>query len=360
VAALAPGETSKPFQTRWGFHVIRRNPPPAPGVVSGERILIRYAGAYPAFGQPPSPRKRTEALALAEELAQRVRQNPDDFSGLVKKYSEHPDRAQGGDLGEWSVREPGREIAALETLSSLRIGEVSSPVDSHQGFQVIRRVPLRDRTQYAMAAIRLKFDRTAAAEHEFSTASVRRNAQQFAAEAQSADRFRELQKRYPSDDEFEQWSAGRGSIAIQAAIEKLAVGEVTKQPVEDLLHYVVFKRLEPKKPAPLPEWLYELPAPKAPDFAAIVRNGDGSVLARHAELLGKEGPNRLGLTELQARRFTQVMVDVAGILRATKDPDERVSKVRSVTAALPSILGQAKHQEYKRFLADWATSKFLK
>ncbi len=77
-----------------------------------------------------------EALALAQELRQRILDG-EDFAELAKLYSDDPGSApNGGDLG-WAGR--GRYVPEFEDVAfSLPVGEVSEPVKTQFGYHLIQ------------------------------------------------------------------------------------------------------------------------------------------------------------------------------------------------------------------------------
>lgn len=82
-----------------------------------------------------APLTEAEALALAEELRQRIL-NGEDFATLAQEYSEDPgSAAQGGDLG-WIGR--GVLVPEFEDVAfSLPVGEISKPVRTDFGYHLI-------------------------------------------------------------------------------------------------------------------------------------------------------------------------------------------------------------------------------
>lgn len=130
VFALKPGEisdaiTSSPF----GFHVVRRNP-----TVHCREILIAYAGASRATVS----RTRDEARRLAETVRAEAMQPGADFAALARRYSDAPDKSEGGDVG---VFDRGMMMAPFEQAAfALKVGEVSAPVETRFGFHIIRRI----------------------------------------------------------------------------------------------------------------------------------------------------------------------------------------------------------------------------
>lgn len=83
----------------------------------------------------PAPRTRDEALALAENLRERLVQG-EDFAALAEEFSDDPgSAAQGGDLG-WFER--GMMVAPFdEAAFSLPVGEISQPISTTFGIHLI-------------------------------------------------------------------------------------------------------------------------------------------------------------------------------------------------------------------------------
>lgn len=86
---------------------------------------------------PPTPVDRTdaEALALANEIRQRL-QAGESFDTLARQYSDDTGSgAQGGDLG-WFGK--GRMVAPFEEAAfSQEIGQISEPIKSEFGYHII-------------------------------------------------------------------------------------------------------------------------------------------------------------------------------------------------------------------------------
>lgn len=86
---------------------------------------------------PPEPVERTdaEALALAEELRQRILAG-EDFAELAREYSDDTGSgAEGGDL-DWFGR--GAMVPPFEEAAfTLDVGEISEPIKSQFGYHII-------------------------------------------------------------------------------------------------------------------------------------------------------------------------------------------------------------------------------
>jgi peptidyl-prolyl cis-trans isomerase D len=80
---------------------------------------------------------KTKARVLAEQVAAEARKNPTAFAELARKYSQDPgSAAKGGDLGSFSR---GSMVKAFDdAVFSMKVGEISGPVESEYGFHVIR------------------------------------------------------------------------------------------------------------------------------------------------------------------------------------------------------------------------------
>jgi len=77
------------------------------------------------------------AMVKAEEVLQKVRKSPKQFSALAKQYSQDPgSAAKGGDLGMFGR---GAMVKAFDdAVFSLKVGEISGLVQSDFGFHIIR------------------------------------------------------------------------------------------------------------------------------------------------------------------------------------------------------------------------------
>lgn len=122
------------------IRVIEPEPSPTPvpeGEPTPEPTLPPTEVPEGAPTPPPTPEPRTEeeALALAQELYQRI-QDGEDFAELAQEYSDDPvSGANGGDLG-WFGR--GMMVPSFEEAAfSLEVGEVSEPVQSEFGYHII-------------------------------------------------------------------------------------------------------------------------------------------------------------------------------------------------------------------------------
>jgi len=110
-------------------------PPPAPQELSGAHILVMYQGSQRA--PDTITRTKEEALALAEEIAQKARDG-EDFAELAKEYSDGPSGPRGGNLGTWV--QGRRMVPEFDTaILAMDIGGISDPVETAFGYHVITR-----------------------------------------------------------------------------------------------------------------------------------------------------------------------------------------------------------------------------
>lgn len=89
------------------------------------------------FGVSPTPEAKAEARKKAEKVLAEIRQNPDKFEELAKKYSQDPGSAEkGGDLGTFGR---GAMVKPFEdTVFSMKPGAVSDLVESEFGYHIIK------------------------------------------------------------------------------------------------------------------------------------------------------------------------------------------------------------------------------
>jgi hypothetical protein len=270
VLALSPGEISEPVETWYGFHIFTRRAPPEPQTVTGRRIVIghekaRWLAMLDASAPPSRPREAAQELAVRVYAAAKAA--PTRFSELVARHSELRDRILDGDFGTWSNHEPSPFPVEVEVLGQLEPGEVAPPFDSLFGFQIIQRVPNRERMEYAIEGVRFLFESGVAADDPRSRASVLAVAREVAARAGTAPSLLpELQRQgLPL---AAQWTDGRGSPEVSAAVAATRLGEFLAEPVRTAHQYWFGRRVQPAVKVPV-EPLFALPA--TPDTSPNAR-----------------------------------------------------------------------------------------
>jgi parvulin-like peptidyl-prolyl isomerase len=278
IQEMEPGDVSEVFQTEMGYHVIELRRPPPEVTVAGQRVLIAHSGSiWPR--NTPVQRTRAEAKALAESIYAEAKKGT-RFEDLVATYSEGMEREADGDIGVWSTTDPEYSPRMVETLGGLGVGEVSAPIETAWGFQVIKRTPAEARTPYAIRAIHFPFDTHAALDGASGRAAARARA------VEAAVQWRKHPKTTPpltgnSFEGVERWTRGRMPPCLTEAVLRLAAGEVTAEPVEITGDFVIGARLDPASvPEPSPP-ATSLPKPSAPNIDSFVRYQDGAMLAQY-------------------------------------------------------------------------------
>lgn len=131
--SLAPGQISKPYRTKGGYHIFRND---------GERKSlgrIKVAQILIAFPPSATEAQRQEAHRKADSLYDLLRKGG-DFAALARSYSgDNLSYQQGGELPEFGI---GRYDSAFEaTAFGLdRDGAISKPLASEFGYHIIRRL----------------------------------------------------------------------------------------------------------------------------------------------------------------------------------------------------------------------------
>lgn len=273
LSAIAPGQVSQVVETSYGFHIFYRRHEAPEAIVSGRRIVIAHdeagwIGVLPR-GEIPK-RSRVEALALARSISQRATLDPLGFADLVAQYSEHGDFVRGGDIGSWSTREPTDYPREVEELSKLSVNQISSPLDSPVGFEVLQRTENHPRRTFAAEQIRVPFVPGLSSSDFNSEARALATARMLIDEVQQRpERFKELQDEQGGQLR-QQWVDGRGSPLLTNAVEQLETGSIGLEPVRLRDSYVVIRRLAPE-PTRSFKILYDLPQPLKPNIGFLLR-----------------------------------------------------------------------------------------
>ena len=130
--ALALGGVSDPVETKFGFHVIRRDHE----VEMAAALVILITHAESKVMKPTRDRTKEEALARAREVREKLDYGA-DFAELVLEYSDSTSRVSGGDLGSFPRGVSKPEIDAA--VFSLEVGEISDVTETQYGFHIFYR-----------------------------------------------------------------------------------------------------------------------------------------------------------------------------------------------------------------------------
>lgn len=129
VAAVKVGEVTAPFETPFGWHVVRRD---AVVEIAARHLLVAYAGAW----RSPSTRTKAEAQARIANAQARLDAG-EDFAVVARELSDDGTASVGGDLGTIAR---GQLVPAVEDAAfALAVGQRSGVVESPYGFHLIER-----------------------------------------------------------------------------------------------------------------------------------------------------------------------------------------------------------------------------
>jgi peptidyl-prolyl cis-trans isomerase SurA len=131
--STAPGQISKPYRTKGGYHIFRND---------GERKSlgrIRVAQILIAFPPSATAEQKQDARHKADSLYDLLARGG-DFATLARTFSgDNLSYQQGGELPEFGI---GRYDSAFETTAFAldRDGAISKPLPSEFGYHIIKRL----------------------------------------------------------------------------------------------------------------------------------------------------------------------------------------------------------------------------
>jgi hypothetical protein len=244
-------------------------------------------------------------------------------------------------------------------LARLKVGEVTGPIDSPYGFEILRRVPVTVRTEYAKTAIELGFDADPAA-GEASQASILRKAEAMRRVlTDQPERFEEFQTRYCCEH-IERWTRGQGDPTLTRALDAIALGQIAERPLLFQSKYLLLKRLDPSALPPEKPRLSELPNPSEPDYEALLRHNAPKTIAGATRSFVKELPPSSELTPDTTRIIAETLGQLATALEHNaEDRASARANVYSTLAALEGRLSADQFGQFKRFASRWVIRRMM-
>jgi hypothetical protein len=344
------GAVSDVVETQFGFHILRKSPPPPNFQVAGQHIVLRYIGAVQTEPAGKIIRTRKEALVLARQLAT----DTHPFAELVRSHSEAADRVRDGDMGVYSTRAPAYNGTEVATLARLQIDEVSDPVDTDQGFQLIKRVDVAPRVTYAATAIRFPYDPSDAAGRE----RLWRETSGYAARVKAdPSAFEALQTAHCCRDVV-RWTQGTGDSQLETALEKLTIGAIAETPVDIGWCLLIPKRLDPDSQS-VPELLYDLPAPATANANAFIEHSSGTLIAAEVRKLRSAAQVNFPLPEQQWAKLDRALGDFEVALTKASSAGDNLKANQQVLRDVEAALGPADAKRFQSFSDAWLVAEIM-
>jgi hypothetical protein len=279
----------------------------------------------------------------------RARASGAQFERLIDEFSEHLDARYGGDLGSWSSLEPCPRARQLTAVSKLKIGDISEPIQTFEGVVVLQRTAATERPRYAMDSIFRGFNPEAAVEDPSSRASVFAQLTKLGRELQAnPDRFAKLQREHCCGPNIEQWSLGRGVLGVSEELDKLAIGQITPEPIEFQGRVALVKRLDPNALELPPGPLTRIELPTAPDlYVSAERLNPLFVKDWVNQVMRVGGLSAQEQLLAQDRKSYQTIHDeLSTKLAEAQSPEARREALEPALARLRRTLGLVGYRQY--------------
>jgi len=275
VKALKVGEvSSSPVETKFGYHIIKRQEVIEPVELSASLIVIMHKDSKP--NPSKTTRTKEEALARAKEALAKI-QSGADFGEVAKEFSDHPNGGQGGRMGNFlSDRVPAEMSKAI---MSIEVGKITTePLDMPLGYHIFKRTePVKPEPVSAAVIIVTHKD---SQPNPINATRTKKEALEIIKKAQAKLKagtdFGEVAKEFsehPSKirgGDMGTMIAGRMPPDLLDAIMALKVGETTTEPLDLAIGYHLLKRQDPNKASapgqmppmpPMPKPSTKAPAP---------------------------------------------------------------------------------------------------
>jgi hypothetical protein len=347
---MKDGEISAVVESGYGFHILQRRAPPPLDTVAGSRLVVRYRGAMPIAGADAPSRSREEALQLAEEL----RSSAGPFDTLIRARSEHPDRAIGGYIGEWSSREPLHNGPEVEALSELQVGEISAPLDTPHGFVLLQRAPSGARAPVAVSTWVMPYD-------DATKVNVQRRAEKLLRQLQADPQHFSRHPEKEWTTARHQWAEGRGDLTLATIAAPLQIGEFSTQPLDTGDQLVIVRRVAPDAAlqSQPPALSYELPNPSAPNMDAILTSSSPEVLANQIGILKSMLDQAVKLPAPQQEIVDSAFDDLGVAFRSSSSLAERDAARNLARANLKRDLDPQSFAMVDNFVRHWVRAQVM-
>jgi len=97
-------------------------------------------------------RSQDEAKEKINEIYEKAKKDPSQFSALAEKYSEGPSAKVGGDLGYFARGEMVKEFE--DVAFKMKIGEISEPVKTRFGYHIIKLVGKKSKEKKTFSEVK--------------------------------------------------------------------------------------------------------------------------------------------------------------------------------------------------------------
>jgi parvulin-like peptidyl-prolyl isomerase len=249
------GVSSEPVETKFGYHIIKRQEVIKPVKLSASMIVVMHKDSQP--NPVNATRTKEEALARANEALAKLKGGA-DFVEVAKEYSDHPNKSNGGSMGNFPSDRVPPTIA--EPVKALTVGQLSAePVDSPLGYHLFRRDALIESIPMSASMIIVTHK-----DSQPNPVNAKRTKEEALARIKEAlvkiaggTDFAEVAKEY-TDHPNKVKGGDMGTFPSEmlpqdlvTGIKALKMGEVSSEPLDLSIGYHVIKRQEPgDMPAP--------------------------------------------------------------------------------------------------------------